>query len=116
MPKRSTAERWWSSSGEVLPIATYLSMDITVILCTYNRSESLAKALASVAVQEMSPGVLWEVLVIDNNSRDETPSVVRRFSEKYPGAISVSLRAAAWQVVRSQCRNSGGPGQYPGVP
>src|SRR5271166_6306818 len=85
MPKRSTAERWWSSSGEGLPIATYLSMDITVILCTYNRSESLAKALASVAVQELSSGVLWEVLVIDNNSRDETPSVVRKFSEEYPG-------------------------------
>ena len=60
-------------------------MDITVILCTYNRSESLAKALASVAVQELSPGVRWEVLVIDNNSRDHTPAVVRQFSGEYPG-------------------------------
>jgi glycosyltransferase involved in cell wall biosynthesis len=60
-------------------------MDITVILCTYNRSESLAKALASVAVQELSPGVRWEVLVVDNNSRDQTPAVVRKFSDEYPG-------------------------------
>lgn len=60
-------------------------MDITVILCTYNRSESLAKALASVAVQELSPGVRWEVLVVDNNSRDQTPAVVQRFSDEYPG-------------------------------
>jgi glycosyltransferase involved in cell wall biosynthesis len=60
-------------------------MDITVILCTYNRSENLAKALASVAVQEMSPGVRWEVLVVDNNSRDQTPAVVRKFSEEHPG-------------------------------
>ncbi|MGB8988233.1 MAG: glycosyltransferase [Candidatus Sulfotelmatobacter sp.] len=60
-------------------------MDITVILCTYNRSESLAKALASVALLELSPGVRWEVLVVDNNSRDQTPAVVRTFSGKYPG-------------------------------
>lgn len=60
-------------------------MDITVILCTYNRSERLAKALASVAVQELSPGVQWEVLVVDNNSRDQTPVVVQKFSEEYPG-------------------------------
>jgi len=60
-------------------------MDITVILCTYNRCENLAKALASVAVQEISPGVRWEVLVVDNNSRDETPTVVRKFAGEYPG-------------------------------
>jgi glucosyl-dolichyl phosphate glucuronosyltransferase len=60
-------------------------MDITVILCTYNRSESLAKALASVAVQELSAGVQWEVLVIDNNSRDQTPAVFRKVSDENPG-------------------------------
>jgi glycosyltransferase involved in cell wall biosynthesis len=60
-------------------------MDITVILCTYDRSGSLAKALASAAVQEMSAGVQWEVLVVDNNSRDQTPAVVGKFSNEYPG-------------------------------
>src|SRR5689334_13607723 len=60
-------------------------MDITVILCTYNRCNNLAKALASVAVQKMSPGVQWEVLVVDNNSRDQTPAVVRKFAEEHPG-------------------------------
>jgi glycosyltransferase involved in cell wall biosynthesis len=60
-------------------------MDITVILCTYNRSESLAKALAGVAVQELSAGVQWEILVIDNNSSDQTPAVVRKVSDEYPG-------------------------------
>jgi len=60
-------------------------MDITVVLCTHNRSESLAKALASVAVQELSPGVRWEVLVIDNNSRDQTSAVVRKVSDEHPG-------------------------------
>jgi glucosyl-dolichyl phosphate glucuronosyltransferase len=59
-------------------------MDITVILCTFNRSESLAKALASTAAQKLPETVTWEVLVVDNNSRDQTRAVVEEFCRKYP--------------------------------
>ena len=47
-------------------------MNITVILCTYNRCEGLAKALDSVAAQKLPDSCKWEVLVVDNNSSDET--------------------------------------------
>jgi glucosyl-dolichyl phosphate glucuronosyltransferase len=60
-------------------------MDITVILCTFNRNESLAKALASTAVQELPASVTWEVLVVDNNSTDQTRHVVEQFSQDHPG-------------------------------
>ena len=43
-------------------------MNITVILCTYNRCQSLAKALASAAALRVPESVEWEVLVVDNNS------------------------------------------------
>ena len=61
------------------------SMNITVILCTYNRCQSLVKALGSVALLEMPESVAWEVLVVDNNSRDRTRDVVQDFSVRYPG-------------------------------
>jgi glycosyltransferase involved in cell wall biosynthesis len=57
---------------------------ITVILCTYNRCRSLAKALESVALSSLPASVEWEVLVIDNNSKDETRSVVERYCQRYP--------------------------------
>jgi glycosyltransferase involved in cell wall biosynthesis len=60
-------------------------MHLTVVLCTYNRCESLARALASVARSSVPSSVRWEVLVIDNNSRDETRTVVERFCHKFPG-------------------------------
>lgn len=60
-------------------------MNISVILCTYNRCQSLAKALDSVATQTFSEPVEWEVLVVDNNSRDQTREVVEDFSCRYPG-------------------------------
>jgi glucosyl-dolichyl phosphate glucuronosyltransferase len=59
-------------------------MNITVILCTCNRCKPLATALESVAASEL-PSVNWEVLVVDNNSQDQTREVVQDFSRRYPG-------------------------------
>lgn len=60
-------------------------MNITVILCTYNRCQSLAKALDSVAKSDLPESVEWEVLVVDNNSRDQTRHVVEDFRHRRPG-------------------------------
>ena len=60
-------------------------MNITVILCTYNRCQSLAKALDSLAGSILSEAIEWEVLVVDNNSSDQTEAVVEDFSRRYPG-------------------------------
>ena len=57
---------------------------ISVILCTYNRSESLANALASVARSKVPESIQWEVLVVDNNSSDQTGEVVEEFCRRYP--------------------------------
>lgn len=60
-------------------------MNISVILVTYNRCESLAKTLESLAGSALPKSVEWEVLVVDNNSNDRTPEVVRDFIHRYPG-------------------------------
>jgi glycosyltransferase involved in cell wall biosynthesis len=51
-------------------------MNITVIVCTYNRCQTLAKALDNIAAQNVPETVKWEVLVVDNNSSDQTREVV----------------------------------------
>jgi glucosyl-dolichyl phosphate glucuronosyltransferase len=60
-------------------------MKITVIVCTFNRCHSLAKALQSVATSRLPESVEWEVLVVDNNSSDQTREVVQGFRSRYPG-------------------------------
>jgi glucosyl-dolichyl phosphate glucuronosyltransferase len=60
-------------------------MKITVILCTYNRCQSLARALDSVAKSILPESVEWEVLVVDNNSPDQTREVIEDFCVRYPG-------------------------------
>lgn len=59
-------------------------MKVSVILCTYNRSRELRNALASLACSEVSDSVAWEVLLVDNNSSDDTADVVREFTQKHP--------------------------------
>ena len=60
-------------------------MKITVILCTCNRCQSLAKALESIAASALPASVDWDVLVVDNNSSDQTRQVVEDFRQRYPG-------------------------------
>src|ERR1700681_3481669 len=68
-----------------------MKMKITVILCTYNLWGSFAKALESVAEQTFSKSVEWEVLVVDNNSRDQTREVVEEFNRRHPGRFRYLL-------------------------
>ncbi len=58
-------------------------MDITLIVCTYNRCDSLRTLLESVAQSVMPNGVEWEVLIVDNNSSDRTREVVEDFSRRH---------------------------------
>ncbi len=64
------------------------AMNVTVVLCTYNRCESLAKALESVAGSVAPSSMHWDVQVVDNNSRDETREVVERFCHRFPGRFN----------------------------
>lgn len=59
-------------------------MKITVILCTYNRCRYLQTALDSVAASTLPDSVSWDVLVVDNNSNDQTREVVKQYCAKYP--------------------------------
>jgi glycosyltransferase involved in cell wall biosynthesis len=53
---------------------------ISIVLCTYNRAQSLKRTLASVAAMARPANVTWELVVVDNNSGDETRAVVEEFS------------------------------------
>jgi glycosyltransferase involved in cell wall biosynthesis len=58
-------------------------MRITVAIPTYNRAELLRQTLAGIARQDY-PQDQFEVLVIDNNSRDHTRDVVQSFAFSRP--------------------------------
>jgi glycosyltransferase involved in cell wall biosynthesis len=68
-------------------------MKITAIVCTYNRCQSLARALESLAVSILPETTEWEVLVVNNNSSDQTEAVVKDFGRQYPGRFRYQFEA-----------------------
>jgi glycosyltransferase involved in cell wall biosynthesis len=59
-------------------------MNISVIICTFNRAESLRRTLSTLCEATVPPGVAYEVLVVDNNSTDHTRSVCEEFCSRLP--------------------------------
>ena len=59
------------------------SLLMSVVLCTYNRCQLMAAALKSVYEQTL-PSSYYEVIVVDNNSTDETRKHVETVSLKHP--------------------------------
>jgi glucosyl-dolichyl phosphate glucuronosyltransferase len=51
---------------------------VTVVLCTYNRAALLAPALQRLLSQS-ADAPLYEVVLVDNNSVDETRAVIERY-------------------------------------
>ncbi len=88
-------------------------MDITVIVCTHNRGESLSQTLDSLAASSLPSSCSWEVLVVDNDSSDCTRDVANAFCarsagrfryvfERHPGlstARNSGVRAALGEIL-----------------
>ena len=56
---------------------------LTIVICTYNRAHILPEALESLLRQTVSPEDYY-LLIIDNNSTDNTQEVLIPFKERFP--------------------------------
>jgi GT2 family glycosyltransferase len=56
-----------------------LAAHVSVVVCTCNRSESLRQALQSMKRQNNPMTFHWELIVVDNDSVDDTRKVVQEF-------------------------------------
>jgi GT2 family glycosyltransferase len=61
---------------------------VSVVICCHNSARVLPGALAHLANQIVSPELLWEVVVVDNASTDETAELAR----SWPGTAKAPLR------------------------
>lgn len=59
-------------------------MRVTVAVCTWNRAQSLARTLESVAAARPLRDAELEVVVVNNNCTDETDRVIRQFADCLP--------------------------------
>jgi glycosyltransferase involved in cell wall biosynthesis len=57
---------------------------VTVAICTWNRAKSLRRTLEGFTHLSRPEGVQWELLIVNNNSTDETDNVVDSFIDRLP--------------------------------
>lgn len=86
-------------------------MKFSVIIATYNRAEELAKTLESLKQLESTDP--WEVVIVDNNSPDNTREVILQAVKKFPvplhyvmekeqgrsAALNAGIRTAAGEIL-----------------
>ncbi len=59
-------------------------LSVTVAICTWNRARYLDMALDRLAKQNIPDGLVWELLIVDNNCTDETPEILERYQALLP--------------------------------
>jgi glycosyltransferase involved in cell wall biosynthesis len=62
-------------------------MDFTIAIPTYNGADRLPIVFQSLQKQQVPLGLTWEVLVVDNNSQDNTPILIEELQQKNLGFI-----------------------------
>ena len=60
-----------------------MSIDFTVAIPTYNGAIRLPKLLDKLRQQTISNQISWEIIVVDNNSTDNTDRVVQEYQENW---------------------------------
>lgn len=78
---------------------------ISVVIATYNRGEQLLRTLRSFFGQTL-PREQWEVVVVNNNSTDDTAALFERFVAQNPEAANMRMVFEGAQGL-SHARNRG---------
>ena len=76
---------------------------VSVVVCTYNRSASLRQTLEALRAQQ-TDGFDYELLVVDNNSHDDTRTVVEALVSRFGGQLRYLFEG---QQGQSPARNAG---------
>ena len=70
----------------MLPLSpsTDALMRVSIIICAYNAEQRLTEVLEAFLRQSFNRSIHWELIVVDNNSKDNTTKVAERFLERIP--------------------------------
>jgi glycosyltransferase involved in cell wall biosynthesis len=60
-----------------------MSLDFTIVIPTYNGAERLPKLLTSLQKQINIEHLPWEIIIIDNNSTDNTANLIKSYQENW---------------------------------
>ncbi|MCW7493176.1 glycosyltransferase [Leptospira sp. 2 VSF19] len=78
---------------------------VSVVIPTYNRAFEIKKAIQSVIAQDYNN---WELVIVDNNSTDQTDSVIKEFDEKRIRILKINNNGSIGKSRNLGIKNSKG--------
>lgn len=82
------------STGAPVPEAAADTVAISIIFPAYNEEEYLPTAVADVVSGLRARGVTFEVITVENGSRDRTRAVAEELAQQYPEVRALHIDAA----------------------
>jgi glycosyltransferase involved in cell wall biosynthesis len=77
---------------------------VSLVICSHNGASRLSAVLAHVALQNVPPGLPWEVVLVDNASSDDTAAVAQTcWPEPAPCLLRV-VREEELGLTQARCR------------
>ncbi|MBD2103616.1 hormogonium polysaccharide biosynthesis glycosyltransferase HpsE [Leptolyngbya sp. FACHB-261] len=74
-----------------------MSLDFTVAIPTYNGASRLPAILDRLKTQVQVDQIAWEIIIVDNNSKDDTAKVVQEYQANWPEAFPLKYYFEAEQ-------------------
>ena len=74
-----------------------VASDFTIVIATYNGAQRIGAVLERLRCQIDVSDLVWEVIVVDNNSTDDTKEVIQRYQDSWPQAIPLRYEFEARQ-------------------
>lgn len=65
--------------------------DITIVVCCYNSSARLQPTLEHLVAQKLKAEINWEIVIVDNNSTDNTSELATNIWKNFNTEISLTL-------------------------
>ena len=78
-------------------------MKITIIIPVYNEQAHIEHMLGSLAGQTIKPS---QVIIVDDNSTDNTPSIIKKYVDTYPWITTVNTHKESKHSPGSQSNRS----------
>ncbi len=77
--------------------------DVSIVLCTYNRASMLRECIESLQGQRTCGEFTYEIVVVDNNSTDETPQLVEELARRSSIPLKYVVEREPGQVHARHC-------------
>ncbi|MEM9090819.1 MAG: hormogonium polysaccharide biosynthesis glycosyltransferase HpsE [Cyanobacteria bacterium P01_F01_bin.53] len=74
-----------------------IASDFTIVIATYNGGDRIGGVLDHLRCQIGTSDLVWEIIVVDNNSTDNTADIVRQYQQDWPSNIPLRYEFEAQQ-------------------